>query len=278
MSLGRFSLNQATIKRADLEEAVRVTAAAGIPAIGLWREPVQEYGVTAAARRVRDAGLRVSSLCRGGFFTAPEGKHRRRALDDNRRALDEAAALGTSELVLVAGGLPQSSRDLPGARARVADALTELVPHARATGVRLAIEPLHPMYAADRAVVSTLAQALDLAAPFAPDEVGVVVDTFHLWWDPELAPQVARAGAEGRISAYQICDWVTPLAADPLLSRGIPGTGHIDFAAFTSLVVGAGWTGDIECEVFRQEVWDAPSEQTARACVDAYQALVEPFL
>lgn len=276
--LARFSLNQATVRRADLPTAVRVTVEAGIPSIGLWREPVQAFGVEESARHVRDAGLRVSSLCRGGFFTVPEGQERRAAIDDNRRALDETAALGAPTLVLVAGGLPQGSRDLAGARARVADALAELAPHARECGVSLSIEPLHPMYASDRAVVSTLKQALDLASPFDSAEVGVVVDTFHLWWDPELPAQVARAGAESRIASYQVCDWVTPIAADPLLSRGIPGTGDIDFAAFTALVRDAGYTGDVECEVFRQEVWDAEPGGVARWSAAAYAELVAPHL
>lgn len=276
--LERFSLNQATIKLADLETAVRVTAEAGIPAIGLWREPVQAHGVDAAARLVRASGLRVSSLCRGGFFTAPEGAERRASLDDNRRAIDQAAALGAPTLVLVAGGLPAGSRDLVGARSAVADALGELAPAARSAGVSLAIEPLHPMYVSDRAVVSTLAQALDLAAPFDPAEVGVVIDTFHLWWDPALAEQVARAGRERRIASYQVCDWVTPIAADPLLSRGIPGDGDIDFAAFTRLVRDAGWQGDVECEVFRQEVWDDDPRAVAARAAAAYRELVAPHL
>ena len=271
MSLDRFSLNQATIKYADLPTAVRVTVDAGIPAIGLWREPVAEHGLVASARLVREAGLRVSSLCRGGFFTIPEGAERRAALDDNRRALDEAATLGAPTLVLVAGGLPAGSRDLVGARSRVADALAELAPHAREAGVSLAIEALHPMYVSDRAVVSTLGQALDLAAPFDPVEVGVVVDTFHLWWDPELASQIARAGREGRIASYQVCDWVTPIAADPLLSRGIPGDGDIDFTVFTRLVAEAGYEGDIECEVFRQDVWNADPGEVARRAARAFE-------
>jgi sugar phosphate isomerase/epimerase len=144
--------------------------------------------------------------------------------------------------------------------------------------VQLSIEPLHPMYAADRAVVSTLGQALDLAAPFEPDVVGVVVDTFHVWWDPGLAAQIARAGREGRIASYQVCDWVTPIAADPLLSRGIPGDGHIDFAAVTAMVRDAGYAGDVECEVFRQEVWDADPAEVARRSAAAYRELVEPAL
>jgi sugar phosphate isomerase/epimerase len=276
--MSRFSLNQATIKYATLDEAARVTVEAGIEAIGLWREPVQQFGVAASARLVADAGLRVSTLCRAGFFTMPEGSARRAALDDNRRAIDEAAELGAPVLVLVAGGLPEGSRDLAGARARVADALAELAPVARAAGVTLAIEALHPMYVSDRAVVSTLGQALDLAAPFDPDVVGVVVDAYHVWWDPDLAAQVARAGREGRIASYQVCDWVIPIASDALLSRGIPGDGVIDFGELTGLVRDAGYEGDIECEVFRQEIWDAPFAEVAARARDAYATLVAPAL
>jgi sugar phosphate isomerase/epimerase len=276
--MSRFSLNQATIKYATLDEAVRVTVEAGIEAIGLWREPVQQFGVAASARLVADAGLRVSTLCRAGFFTMPEGSARRAALDDNRRAIDEAAELGAPVLVLVAGGLPEGSRDLAGARARVADALTELAPAARAAGVTLAIEALHPMYVSDRAVVSTLGQALDLAAPFDPDVVGVVVDAYHVWWDPDLAAQVARAGREGRIASYQVCDWVIPIASDALLSRGIPGDGVIDFGELTGLVRDAGYAGDIECEVFRQEIWDTRFAEVAARARDAYATLIEPAL
>jgi sugar phosphate isomerase/epimerase len=276
--MSRFSLNQATIKYATLDEAVRVTVDAGIEQIGLWREPVQAFGVAASARLVADAGLRVSSLCRAGFFTMPEGSARRAALDDNRRAIAEAAELGAPVLVLVAGGLPAGSRDLTAARARVADALAELAPTAREAGVTLAIEALHPMYVSDRAVVSTLGQALDLARPFDPEVVGVVVDAYHVWWDPDLAAQVARAGREGRIASYQVCDWVVPIAADALLSRGIPGDGVIDFAALTGLVRDAGYRGPVECEVFRQEIWDEPFADVATRARDAYLALVEPHL
>ncbi|MEO7017698.1 MAG: sugar phosphate isomerase/epimerase family protein [Leifsonia sp.] len=276
--VNRFSLNQATIKLADLETAVRVTADAGIPAIGLWREPVQAHGLKRAAALVRNAGLRVSSLCRGGYFTMSDAAERRTSMEDNRRAIDEAAALDAPTLVLVAGGLPEGSRDLIGARARVAESLAELAPDAQAAGVSLAIEALHPMYVSDRAVVSTLGQALDLAAPFPPEVVGVVVDTFHVWWDPDLREQVARAGREGRIASYQICDWMMPIAQDPLLSRGIPGDGLIDFASVTQWVRDAGYTGDIECEVFRRDVWDADPTTVARRARDAYDRLVAPHL
>ncbi|MET9300065.1 sugar phosphate isomerase/epimerase family protein [Micromonospora aurantiaca] len=251
--LARLSLNQRTTQRWSVAQAVAGCVRAGIPAIGLWREPVAEIGVPAAARLVADAGLRVSSLCRGGFLTAAEAAGRAAALADNRRAIDEAAELRAACLVLVVGGLPPGSRDLAGARQRVADALAELAPYAAERGVRLALEPLHPMYCADRAVLSTLGQALDLAEAFPAEQVGVVVDTFHVWWDPDVWRQIARAGA--RIASFQICDFLTPLPADVLLGRGMMGDGHIDFPPLRRAVEAAGYTGDVEVEIFNAEVW-----------------------
>ncbi|MGN7799353.1 sugar phosphate isomerase/epimerase family protein [Leifsonia sp. 22587] len=277
----RLSINQATIKYASLADALRVVRDAGVQSIGLWREPVAEVGLDRAARMLADSGLRFSSLCRGGFFTAPEGAERRAALDANRRAIEETATLAAAGaegsaavLVLVAGGLPAGSRDLAGARERVVDALAELEPEARAAGVTLAVEPLHPMYAADRAVVSTLAQALDIAERFPAASVGVVVDTFHLWWDPDLLRLIARAGAGGRIASYQVCDWVTPLPADVLLARGMMGDGHIDFAPITAAVAEAGYTGDIEVEIFNESIWaEDPASVVARTA-DAFERCV----
>jgi len=274
----RLSINQATIKYADLVTALTVTAAAGVSSIGLWREPLAEVGLPTAVRVIEDSGLRVSSLCRGGFFTAPEGAVRRAALDENRRAIAETAAIGAPTLVLVAGGLPEGSRDLVGARERVRDALGELADDARAAGVTLAIEPLHPMYASDRAVISTLGQALDLAEQFGSDAVGVVIDTFHVWWDPALAAQVARAGAGGYIASYQVCDWATPLPADVLLARHYPGDGVIDFAAISALVTAAGYTGDVEVEIFNQAIWDAPAADVVDRTVASFGAVVAPHL
>lgn len=273
--MSRFSLNQATIKYAPLDEAVRATVDAGIESIGLWREPVADFGLAAGAALVRDAGLRVSSLCRGGFLTAVD---RSGALDDNRRAIEEAAALGAPALVLVVGGLPEGSRDLVGARERVRDAIGELAADALAAGVTLAIEPLHPMYVTDRAVVSTLGQALDIAEQFPAAAVGVVVDTFHVFWDPAVLEQIARAGSGGRIASYQVCDWNMPIAADPLLSRGYPGDGLIDFGSLTRAVVAAGYTGDIECEIFNQTVWDAPWGEVAATSVRRFDEVVAPYL
>ncbi|MFI7305904.1 sugar phosphate isomerase/epimerase family protein [Micromonospora aurantiaca] len=251
--LARLSLNQRTTQRWSVAQAVAGCVRAGIPAIGLWREPVAEIGVPAAVRLAADAGLRVSSLCRGGFLTAADEAGRAAALADNRRAIDEAAELRAACLVLVVGGLPPGSRDLAGARQRVADALAELAPYAAARGVRLALEPLHPMYCADRAVLSTLGQALDLAEAFPAEQVGVVVDTFHVWWDPDVWRQIARAGA--RIASFQVCDFLTPLPADVLLGRGMMGDGHIDFPPLRRAVEAAGYTGDVEVEIFNAEVW-----------------------
>ncbi|MGV9737755.1 sugar phosphate isomerase/epimerase family protein [Nocardia farcinica] len=269
-----LSLNTATTKRWTLAEAVDGAARAGLGAIGLWRDRVQEIGVAAAAKLVADAGLRVSSLCRGGFLTAPgDGQS---ALDDNRRAIDEAAALGTRELVMVMGGI--ADRDLAAARARVEERLALLAPYAAERGVRLALEPLHPMFCADRAVISTLAQALTMARPYPAETVGVVVDTFHLWWDPLLEDQIAQAGAERRISSYQVCDWLNPMAADPLLSRGMMGDGVIDFATIGGWVRTAGYRGDVEVEIFNAAVWEADGHSVIETMKQRYRELVLPAL
>ncbi|WP_174535887.1 sugar phosphate isomerase/epimerase family protein [Micromonospora chalcea] len=270
--LAKLSLNQRTTQRWSVAQAVNGCVRAGIPAIGLWREPVAEIGVPAAARLVTDAGLRVSSLCRGGFLTAADDAGRAEALADNQRAIDEAAALRAACLVLVVGGLPPGSRDLPGARQRVADALAELAPYAGERGVRLALEPLHPMYCADRAVLSTLGQALDLAEAFPAEQVGVVVDTFHVWWDPDVWWQIARAGT--RIASFQVCDFLTPLPADVLLGRGMMGDGHIDFPPLRRAVQAAGYTGDVEVEIFNAEVWATDPDQVLATMIARYTDLV----
>ncbi|MFI6723548.1 sugar phosphate isomerase/epimerase family protein [Streptomyces atratus] len=255
MSDGRLSINQETIKQWSLPELTEGCAKAGIDKVGLWRAPVQEYGIERTARLLADSGLSVTSLCRGGFFTAIDPAERARALDDNRAALDEAAALSTDTLVLVSGGLPAGSKDLHGARERIADALGELAPYAAERGVRLAIEPLHPMFASDRCVVSTLSQALDIAERFPAEQVGVVVDTYHIWWDDQAAAQIARAGAGGRIHSFQLADWITPLPAGVLLGRGQLGDGSVDFRAFRTLVEATGFDGPIEVEIFNEDLW-----------------------
>ena len=274
--LARLSLNQKTTDGWSLREAIDGCVAAGVPSLGAWREPVAEVGTATAAGWLRDAGLRVSSVCRGGFFTTADPAEQRARHDDNRRALDEAAELGAPCLVLVPGGLPVGDRDLVGARARAVAAVEALVPHALEVGVRLAIEPMHPIFAADRGVVSTLRQALDIAEPLPVEAVGVVVDTFHVWWEPGVEEQVARAG--DRIASYQVCEWITPLPADTLLSRGMMGDGHIDFAHLTACVAAAGYRGDVEVEIFNADVWAADGAAVVATLARRYVELVEPHL
>ncbi|MBL1080547.1 sugar phosphate isomerase/epimerase [Streptomyces actinomycinicus] len=244
-----------TVRQLTLPELVEACGRLGVTHVGLWREPVAAHGLEATAGLVRDAGLTVTTLCRGGFFTAADPGERAAALADNRRAIEEAATLGTDTLVLVSGGLPAGSKDLPGARERVADALAELGPYAQRHGVRLAIEPLHPMYASDRCVVSTLAQALDLAERFPAEQVGVTVDTYHLWWDDQAPRQIARAGASGRIHSVQLADWATPLPAGVLNGRAQLGDGSIDLRRWLARVAAAGYTGPIEVELFNERLW-----------------------
>lgn len=271
----RLSLNQRTIRNAGVREAVTGCARHGIEAIGLWREPVAAFGLDATVTLVREAGLRVSSLCRGGFFGRPGWR------EDNRAAIDEAAALGAACLVLVPGGLADNSNKrgaLTGAREQVAAAIAALVPYAEARGVRLAIEPMHPVYCADRGVVSTLKQALDLAAPHPAATVGVVIDTFHLWWDPEVEAQIARAGREDRIAGFQVSDFLCPLPADVLLGRAMMGDGIIDFGPLAQAVAAAGYRGDVEVEIFNAVLWAADPDTVLATMKDRYAALIAPAL
>lgn len=301
----KLSINTATIKKASLAEALDLSVAAGLRHIGLWRDKVAEVGLDTAVEMVKASGLQVSSLCRGGFLTAADAEGQAAALADNKAAILEAKALGTTEIIMVVGGLPDFSvspgavdraaagagagdggeasavvggKDIVLARQRVAERLAELVPFALEHGVRLVLEPLHPMYAADRAVLSTLGQALDLAAPHPVAAVGVVVDTFHVWWDPYLQQQIARAGAEGRIASYQVCDFNVPIAADALLSRGFMGDGVIDFSSIGAWVAGAGYNGVVEVEIFNEDIWNLPYAEVVDTVKARYAELVEPHL
>ncbi|MGI8722066.1 MAG: sugar phosphate isomerase/epimerase family protein [Geodermatophilaceae bacterium] len=270
--LGRLSINRATTGPWPLRELVAACVERGISGIGLWREDVTELGVQEAARVVRDAGMSVTSLCRGGFFTDPDPAERQLRRDDNRRAIDEAATLGTDVLVLVCGGLPPGDTDLPGARTRVVDAIAELVPYASERGVRLAIEALHPMFCSDRSVVSTLDQALDIADQSSVEAVGVVVDAYHVWWDPRLDEAVRRAGE--RIVAFQVCDWVTPLPEGVLTGRGVMGDGCIPLRSLRRAVDGAGYDGPIEVEIFSDALWNRPGPEVLELIVARYLAHV----
>src|SRR5712691_5910776 len=261
ISTERLSLNQATVRPLSVAETASLCVRHDIPAIGLWREQVAEYGLAHCAETVQAAGLHVSSLCRGGFFTHQDARARAAAHDDNRAAVREAAALGADTLILVSGGLIPGSKDLGLARRMIADAIGELVPVAQAEGVTLGIEPLHPMFCADRCAISRLGEAVDLALQFPADAVGVVVDTYNVWWDSAVADDIARAS--GRIVSYQLGDWVSPLPADALLGRAHLGDGSIDFGPITRQVLAAGYTGYTEVEIFNQQVWNTPADETA---------------
>jgi len=270
-----LSLNQATVKNLNLGQAVDLCLRHEIPAIGLWRDRVAEMGLAKSAAAVRAARLHVSSLCRGGFFTHADPDARAAALADNRAAVAEAAELEADVLVLVCGGLVPGSRDLGLARRMVTDAVGELVPVAERMGVRLGVEALHPMFCADRCVLSRLGDAVDLALLFPVEAVGVVVDTYHVWWDSQLAAEIARA--RGRIAGFQLADWVLPLQADSLLGRGHLGDGDIDLAQITAQVLAAGYRGFAEVEIFSQEVWDAPADDTAATVRRRFDALLSDW-
>jgi len=252
-----LSLNTATVREKwNLREAIEGCARRGIRGISPWRDKLAQLGLKEAAKLIRDNGLTVTGLCRGGMFPAADRKGRQAALDDNLRAIEEAATLGARCLVLVAGGLPEGSKDLPGAREMVRDGLGQALDRARGMGVPLAIEPLHPMYCADRACVNTLAHALDLCDELDTGQggaLGVAVDVYHVWWDPHLKQDIERAG-DKRLLAFHICDWLVP-TTDLLTDRGMMGDGVIDLPLIRSWMQTAGYRGLHEVEIFSAKNW-----------------------
>lgn len=254
--LSRLSLNTATTQHWSVAEAVDGCARAGIPWISLWRDSVAEVGVAESAQLVRDAGMRIASLCRGGLFPAATAAERKTRIDDNLRAIDEAAEIGTDLLVLVCG--PAPDKNLSAAREMVAEGIAAVLPYAAERGVRLGIEPINPMYTGDRSVIVTLAQANALVERFASPWLGVVTDAYHVWWDPDLDVQLARAGKN--IFAFHVSDWLLPMP-DPLLGRGMMGDGVIDIRGIRARVEAAGYTGPIEVEIYNQTIWDTPGDE-----------------
>jgi len=255
-----LSLNTATVRAQwSLPQIIAGCARHRIGYISPWRDQVAAAGLKETAQQIRDAGLRLSGYCRGGMFPAPDGAARKAALDDNRRAVDEALTLGAPCLVLVVGGLPRDrdgrvvSKDLAGAREMVRDGMGELLDYARSSGLPLAIEPLHPMYAADRACVNTMAHANALCAELGQG-LGIAVDVYHVWWDPDLRAQIEIAGGHGRLLAYHICDWLVP-TTDLLLDRGMMGDGVIDLPLVRSWMEAAGYRGPHEVEIFSAGNW-----------------------
>jgi sugar phosphate isomerase/epimerase len=253
--LQRLSFNQMTADPWSLDEAVRNCSISDIPYIGVWRHKIGGNAAKASAL-IRDAGLRVSSLCRGGWFSAPTVDERRKRVADNRAAIEEAALLGAPVLVIVSG--PANGQTLNDARATVLDGLLEVLPDAEKAGVVLGIEPLHPMYAAERSVVVTLRQANDLVERLSSRAAGVVVDAFHVWWDPEVMDQIERA--RGKIVGFHVSDWPVPLPGI-LMGRAMIGDGVIELRQLRQAVDAVGYSGPIEVEIFNEEIWKSANDE-----------------
>jgi len=279
--LDLFSLNTATVrKQAPLDRIIEAVVAHGIRSIDPWRDQVQAVGLDRVARQIRDAGVRLSGYCRGGFYPALDAQGLAAALEDNRRAIDEATALSSPCLVLVVGSLPGAlagkpqSIDIALARSQVRDGIAASLEYARSVGMPLAIEPLHPMQAADRACVNTLEQALDLCDELDPGRtgaLGVALDAYHVWWDPKLAAQTKRAGAE-RLLAYHICDWLVP-TRDLLNDRGMPGDGIIELRKLRRMVEATGYQGAVEIEIFSDAWWSRPMEEVLEVCISRFKSV-----
>ncbi|MFL6789951.1 MAG: sugar phosphate isomerase/epimerase family protein [Bradyrhizobium sp.] len=277
-----LSLNTATVrKQGDLVEIVEACARHGIRAIDPWRDQVAAVGLDRAARAVREAGLGLSGYCRGGMFVG-DAARRIEVRDDNRRAVDEAKALGAPCIVLVVGGLPQYSRpgsraskDIAAARTQVHDAIAEMMEYAKQANMPLAIEPLHPAYAADRACVNTTKQALDICDALDPQRsgaLGLALDVYHIWWDPELIPHIARAGKD-RLLAFHVCDWLVP-TKDILNDRGMMGDGVIDIKSVRAAVEAQGFAGYSEIEIFSNDWWSKPMDEVLRTCIERHRSVV----
>jgi sugar phosphate isomerase/epimerase len=265
-----LSLNTATVREKwSLRQMIEGCARHGIRGIAPWRDKLAEVGVKEAAKMIRAHGLTVTGLCRGGMFPAADRQGRRAAIEDNLRAIEDAAMLEARCLVLVVGGLPAGSKDLAGAREQVRDGIGAVLDHARNCGVPLAIEPLHPMYAADRACVNTMAQANDLCDELG-EGLGLAVDLYHVWWDPRLKAEIERAG-DKRLLAFHICDWLVP-TTDLLLDRGMMGDGVIDLPLIRSWVEAAGYRGFHEVEIFSaNNWWRRDPDEVLTTCKERHQ-------
>lgn len=267
----RLCVHTITTKPWSIEDAARAYSAAGVAGITVWRQWLADRDVGVVGRMLRDHGLEVVSLCRGGFFPAIDAAGRQSAIDDNRRAIDEAAQLGAPLIVLVCGAVP--GMPLDEARRQIADGIAAVSEQAAAAGVRLGIEPLHPMYADNRSAVNTIEQANDMCDQLDFPHVGVVVDVYHLWWDPRLRDEIGRAGRAGRLFAYHVCDWRTP-TEDLLNDRGLMGEGCIPLRAIRGWVEDAGFRGFIEVEIFSNRYWAADQREFLEKIKSAYLAHV----
>ena len=278
-----LSVNTATLRGAgQLDVILDACARHGIRAISPWRDQVAAIGLARTAAIVREHGFALSGYCRGGMFPGVDAASRRAALDDNRRAVDEAKTLDAACLVLVVGGLPGAlagkplTKDMAASRRDVHDGIAATLEYARQVGMPLAIEPLHPMYAADRACVNTLEQALDLCDALDPRRtgmLGIAADVYHLWWDPKLEAQIARAGKD-RLLAFHVCDWLAP-TRDLLEDRGMMGDGVIEIAKIRGWVEAAGFGGYSEVEIFSsRDWWQRPADEVLATCIERHRSAV----
>ena len=267
MDLSRLCIHTITTKPWPIETAIERFSAHGVSAMTVWRDALGGRDTAAAGKRIRDSGMDVVSLCRGGFFPAETAAARQEALDDNRRAIDEAAALGAPLVVLVCGAVPGQPLDV--SRGQIRDGIEAVLPHAQAAGVKLGIEPLHPLYADSRSAVNTMAQANDIAEKINSPFVGVVVDVYHLWWDPDLEREIRRCGQMGKLFAFHVCDWRTP-TEDLLNDRGLMGEGCINIRQIRGWVEEAGFDGYNEVEIFSDRYWAMEQEQFLERIVEAY--------
>lgn len=267
LDYSRLCIHTMTTKPWSLQEAIRGYVKAGVPAITVWRQHLEPRGPKESGKMLRDAELKVVSLARGGFFVTDSKAARQEAMDDNRRAIDEAAEIGAPLIVLVCGALP--GIPLPEARRQIAECIAELLPHAAANKVVLSIEPLHPMYADNRSAINTLAQANDIVEAIGSEWLGVTVDVYHTWWDPDLAAQIARAGRS--VLSFHVCDWRTP-TRDLLNDRGLMGEGCINIPQIREWVEGTGFRGAIEVEIFSNELWATDQASLVEKIKVAYMA------
>ena len=269
--LSRLCLHTITTKPWSIEEAVPRYAAAGVKGITVWRQALEGRDIAAVGRSIRDHGLSIVSLCRGGFFPATAAAARQQAIDDNRRCIDEAAALGAPLIVLVCGAVP--GLPLAESRRQIAEGIATVLPQAAAAGVRLAIEPLHPVYAADRSAINTMAQARELCEQLQSPWLGVAVDVYHVWWDPALEQEIAALGRQGTLAAFHVCDWRTPLL-DVLNDRGLMGEGCIPIREIRGWVEQAGFRGFNEVEIFSNRLWATDQDRFLEQIKEAYLAHV----
>lgn len=263
--LSRLCIHTMTTKPWSLREAIDAYTAAGVFGITVWRNHIEPLGAEESARMLRDSGLQVVSLCRGGFFPATSAAAREEARNENRRIIDEAATIGAPLVVLVCGAVP--GIPLPEARQHILDGISAVLPHAEAAGVKLAIEPLHPMYADCRSAINTLEQANNMAMALGYHMVGVTVDVYHTWWDPNLKAEIERAGHS--IFSFHVSDWRTP-TRDLLNDRGMMGEGCINLREIRAWVEKAGFSGPIEVEIFSDEFWSQDQAQLLRRITNAY--------